>query len=78
MKVENSNRLKEIFIEIFSVSESEVEDLRKINNRKWDSLASVMLVAAIESEFNILIQESRFEDLTSFAAVKLVLEEMNL
>ena len=78
MKVENSNRLKEIFIEIFSVGESEVEDLRKINNRKWDSLASVMLVAAIESEFNILIQESRFEDLTSFAAVELVLEEMNL
>ena len=78
MKVENSNRLKEIFIEIFSVGQSEVEGLRKINNRKWDSLASVMLVAAIESEFNILIQESKFEDLTSFAAVELVLEEMNL
>ena len=78
MKVENSNRLKEIFIEIFSVGQSEVEGLRKINNRKWDSLVSVMLVAAIESEFNILIQESKFEDLTSFAAVELVLEEMNL
>lgn len=78
MKTENKIKLKQIFMEIFSINESEVESLRKIDNRKWDSLASVTLIAAIESEFEVLIEESVYESFSSFAAVEIVLEDLEL
>ena len=78
MKLENASKLKHIFMEIFSISESEVENYRKLNNSKWDSIASVTLIVAIESEFNILIQESDFDGFSSFAAVELALENLDL
>ena len=78
MNLENASKLKQIFMEIFSISESEVKSYRKMNNRKWDSLASVILIAAIESEFNILIQESDYESFSSFSAVELALENLDM
>ena len=78
MKEENISKLKEIFMAIFELSESEVAGYRKINNRKWDSLATVTLIAAVESEFNILTDESVYEGFTSFSAVELVLDEQGL
>jgi acyl carrier protein len=78
MKEENISKLKEIFMEVFELSESQVVGYRKINNRKWDSLATVTLIAAIESEFNILTDESVYEGFTSFSAVELVLDEKGL
>ena len=78
MKEENFNKLKEIFMAVFELSESQVAGYRKINNRKWDSLATVTLIAAIESEFNILTDESVYEEFTSFSAVELVLDETGL
>tara|TARA_B100000787_G_C16058048_1_gene234277 strand:- start:140 stop:376 length:237 start_codon:yes stop_codon:yes gene_type:complete len=78
MKEENISKLKEIFMAIFELSESQVAGYRKINNRKWDSLATVTLIAAVESEFNILTDESVYEGFTSFSAVELVLDEQGL
>ena len=74
MTANNIDKLKQIFMEIFSISEAEVENYRKLNNRKWDSLASVTLVVAIESEFKIKLQESDYESLSSFSSAELVLE----
>ena len=78
MKPENYKKLKEIFMEIFSINESEIESFRKINNRKWDSIASVTLIAAIESEFNVVIDDLDYESFSSFAAVELALEDLNV
>ena len=69
------DKLKQIFIEVFSISEAEVESYRKLNNSKWDSLASVTLIAAMESEFKIEIQEPDYETLSSFSSAELVLEK---
>ena len=74
MTAGNIDKLKQIFMEVFSISEAEVESYRKLNNRKWDSLASVTLVVAIESEFKIKLQESDYESLSSFSSAELVLE----
>ena len=68
------DKLKQIFIEVFSISEAEVDSCRKLNNSKWDSLASVTLVAAMESEFKIQIQEADYESITSFSSAELILE----
>ena len=78
MKPENYKKLKEIFMEIFSINESEIESYRRINNRKWDSIASVTLIAAVESEFNVVIDVLDYESFSSFAAVELVLENLNV
>ena len=68
-------KLKAIFIEIFQLIDADVEAYRKLNNSKWDSLASVTLMAAIESEFDIELREADYDSLTSFAAAELVLEK---
>jgi len=74
MTANNIDKLKQIFMEIFSISEAEVESYRKLNNSKWDSIASVTLVVAIESEFKIQLQESDYESLSSFSSAELILE----
>ena len=75
MTADNIDKLKQIFIEVFSISEAEVESYRKLNNSKWDSLASVTLIAAMETEFKIEIQETDYETLSSFSSAELVLEK---
>ena len=75
MAADNIDKLKQIFIEVFSISETEVESYRKLNNSKWDSLVSVSLIAAMESEFKIVIQEPDYETLSSFSSAELVLEK---
>ena len=74
MTADNIDKLKHIFMEIFSISEAETESYRKLNNSKWDSLASVTLIVAIESEFKIKLQESDYENLSSFSSAELILE----
>ena len=78
MTVGNVDKLKQIFIEVFSISEAEVESYRKLNNSKWDSLASVNLIVAIESEFNIELEVSDYESFSSFSSVELVLQDYGL
>lgn len=78
MQEENFTKLKEIFMAVFELSESQVAGYRKINNRSWDSLATVTLIAAVESEFDIFIDESAYEGFTSFSAVELKLDEIGL
>ena len=78
MTTSNIDKLKKIFMEIFSISEAEVESYRKLNNSKWDSLASVNLIVAIESEFNIELEVSDYESFSSFSSVELVLQDYGL
>lgn len=75
MTADDIDKLKQIFIEVFSINEAEVESYRKLNNSKWDSLASVTLIVAIESEFKIELQESDYEGLSSFSSAELILEK---
>ena len=75
MTAGNIDKLKQIFIEVFPISEAEVESYRKLNSSKWDSIASVTLIVAIESEFKIELQESDYESLSSFSSAELILEK---
>ena len=75
MTADDIDKLKQIFIEVFSISDAEVESYRKLDSSKWDSLASVTLIVAIESEFKIELQESDYESLSSFSSAELVLKK---
>lgn len=78
MHKDNLLKLKNIFKVVFSSEDINLETLRKINNPKWDSLATVTLIAAIESEFGIILDEASYENFTSYLAVENILEELNL
>ena len=54
---------------------SDVSNVRRMTTRKWDSLAHVSLVAAIESEFGVRLDTGDSERLSSFQAACLLIEE---
>lgn len=52
--------------------------MRRVTEAKWDSLAHTSIVAAVESEFGIGLESADMDRMTSFAATRLLLEEMGL
>lgn len=79
MNTETDDKLVEIFRVILDVDEQfDVPSVRRINESRWDSLAHTSLVAAIESEFNIELEISEMERMTSFASTRLLLKEKGL
>lgn len=77
MNQHNEEKLQEIFKTIFE-NASDVTRLRRLAESTWDSLANTSLLAAIESEFNIELDIDDMERMSSYAAVKLLLEEKGL
>lgn len=76
MTAEGLRKLEEIFRVVLDLpAESDVTNVRRITSRRWDSLAHVSLIAAIESEFGIALDSLEGERLTSFEAAKRLLAE---
>ena len=76
MNDDSINKLKEIFVAVFELSpDVDVTQARQMNTPKWDSLATVSLTAAIESEFGINIGIEEALRLSSYQATLLFLEE---
>jgi acyl carrier protein len=72
-----SARLEQVFRAVFSLSnDTDIRQVRQINTRKWDSLGHVLLISAIESEFNTQIDVAQTVNLTSFESVELYLSEV--
>lgn len=71
-----SARLEQVFRAVFSLpNDADVRQTRQINCRKWDSLGHVLLISAIESEFNTQIDIAQTVSLTSFESLELYLTE---
>ncbi len=74
----NLKKLKQIFRAVLELPDAaEVESLSKTTMRRWDSLAQVALIAAIESEFGITIKVADYERMGSFKSVVLLVDEYN-
>lgn len=72
----NLHKLAEVFRVVLDMPDgSDVSNVRRVTARRWDSLAQVSLVAAIETEFGVRLDTSDSERLTSFDAAKLLLAE---
>ena len=79
MNAQVAERLQDIFRAVFELPPTaDVTRVRQISERKWDSLAHVSLVAAIESEFGITIDAADALRMTSYQATQLLLEERGL
>lgn len=60
-------QLKRIFANSLGIDESVVHDgLRYAEIAEWDSVAHMTLVAAIEGEFDIMIETEDVIDMSSF------------
>ena len=71
-----SARLQAIFRAVFEMSDStDVTTLRQLHTPKWDSLAHVSLVAALESEFGVSLDAADQMRMTSYAATEALLQE---
>lgn len=69
-------KLEAVFRAVFELPETaDVRRLQQINYPRWDSLAHVTLVSAIENEFAVSVDLADSLDLTSFEAVLVYLEE---
>lgn len=68
--------LQEIFKVVLDLpSDADVESIRQVTTKRWDSLANVSMAAAIESEYGIRLDPADAERMTSYQAVRLLLEE---
>jgi acyl carrier protein len=76
MNTQTTDRLQEIFRAVFELpGGTDVTTLRQMNTPKWDSLAHVSLVTAIESEFGVSLDAAEQLRMTSYAATELLLDE---
>lgn len=73
----NEAKLVEIFRVVLEV-DTDVRSVRRVTERRWDSLAHTSMIAAIESEFGLQLEMDDMERMTSFVATRLLLEEKGL
>ncbi|HAD88154.1 MAG TPA: hypothetical protein DCG48_12395 [Rhodospirillaceae bacterium] len=77
MSPDTEEKLKEIFSIVLDQPETvDFDGLRRINCPKWDSLATVSLVAAVESEFGLEFSTEQRERFTSYQSVSLLITEL--
>ena len=75
----NAAQLQDIFRVVFNMpAETDVSDISVATNKKWDSLITITLITAIESEFDVTLETSQYEALSSFDAARLILESHGL
>ena len=76
----NKEKLISILIEVFSLEDNEnmnsLEDFKLIeDNLHWDSLAIISLIAALESEYEIVLEAADYEKIDSLESINNILEK---
>jgi acyl carrier protein len=70
-----TDRLRECFREVFpDLSDEQIETADREEMSEWDSLATLTLLAVVEEEFGLQLDEEAIGKLTSFSAVRDVVE----
>jgi acyl carrier protein len=72
---EVADRLRDCFREVFpDLADEQIETAERAEMAEWDSLATLTLLAVIEEEFELQLDEEEIARLTSFSAVRDVVE----
>ena len=70
-----TDRLRECFREVFpDLSDDQIETADREEMSEWDSRATLTLLAVVEEEFGLQLDEEAIGKLTSFSAVRDVVE----
>lgn len=64
----NVEKLKNAFVEGLEIPVEEVENATMDSVEKWDSIGQMSLIAIIEDEFGIELEQEEVMQFTSFAA----------
>ena len=70
-----TDRLRGCFREVFpDLADEQIETADRAEMSEWDSLATLTLLAVIEEEFGLQLDDEAIGKLTSFSAVRDVVE----
>jgi len=68
-------KLKSVFVSVFGIGSKDIIDTTSPQNlSSWDSLKHMNLIVAIEEVFAIEFDEEEFANMSSFGAIKSILE----
>ncbi len=69
-------KLNKLFLHILKLKKNiNFKKIRRISEKKWDSLAHVNLIVGLENEFNIKISASDAENINSYKSAILIINE---
>lgn len=69
-------RLKNVFSAALELPINEVDDELKYNaDPRWDSTAHMILIAQLESEFDVMLDIDDIIDMSSFLQAKIILQK---
>lgn len=69
-------RIKKILAQLFSISEDSINDETSSDNiAKWNSLAHMNLVVALEEEFKISFSDEQMIEMLSYPLIVLTVKE---
>jgi acyl carrier protein len=70
------NKLIAIFAEVLNLEEAKIVDELEYNSiPEWDSISHMALVAAIDDEFDIMLDTNDVIDMSNFKKAKEILEK---
>jgi len=79
MNTSNKEKLVELVSMIFEFEDTpELKEIRQSNMKNWDSMMIANLVLAVESEFNVSISNTEYEEFTSFLQIEAILDEKGI
>lgn len=71
-----TDRLRECFVEVFpDLADDQIETAVRAEMSEWDSLATLTLLAVVEEEFGLQLDDEAIARLTSFSAVREVVQD---
>ena len=76
--MENSNIYKQAFIDAFEIEEDTLSTLEYESIEAWDSVGHMMLIAALEEGFEIMMEMEDIIDLSSFEKGKELLSKYGI
>ena len=76
MNKKNDKEIEKIFQKIFK-KKGNFKNLKRINEEKWDSLAHVNLIVALESEFKMRFKPNEIETMNSYKSILILINKKN-
>ena len=74
--MDNKTKLEQIFVDIFQMERNQINNETSVDTvEKWDSLAHLNLVLALEESFKITFTEEQSVEILSYSLIKAILNE---
>lgn len=70
---DNASKIKSLMVSVLKIEEAEVESVAYSVHYSWDSLTHVILIAALEKEFNLKFNTEQITAMTSYQEISKVI-----